>query len=31
MVNFLFHFFGLLLEEVKKVVFKIDDLPVPFH
>jgi hypothetical protein len=31
MVNFLFHFFGLLLEEVKKVVFKEDNLSVPFY
>lgn len=31
MINFLFHFFGLLLEEVEKVVFEIDDLSVSFH
>lgn len=31
MINFLLHFFGLLLEEVKKVVFEIDDLSKTFH
>jgi hypothetical protein len=31
MVNFFFHFFSLLVEKVKEVVFEIYDLSVSFH
>ena len=31
MINFFFHFFGLLVEKIKELVFEIYDLPVSFH